>query len=148
MSEHVIRSHNKSLLLYHLVCPVKYRRSVITEEVEKSLVGVCQEISARYDLWFIEIGADSNHVHFMVQSVPMLSPKVLVQRIKSITAKELFRKHPEVKTKLWGGQFWTDGYYINTVGQYANEETIKKYIKGQGSNEKYKQIHKSQLQLF
>lgn len=148
MSEHIIRSHNKNLLLYHLVCPIKYRRDVITTAVEKSLIEVCRGIEARYEIWFVEIGADGDHVHFMIQSVPMLSAKVIVQAIKSITAKELFRRHPEVKSQLWGGQFWTDGYYVNTVGQYANEETIKRYIKNQGGDGKYKQLHKSQLKLF
>ena len=148
MSEHVTKSHNKSLLLYHLVCPVKYRRNLITDEIEKSLIEVCDGIAERYEIFFVEIGADGDHVHFMIQSVPMLSPKVIVQTVKSITAKELFRMHPEIKTRLWGGQFWTDGYYINTVGRYANEETIKRYIQNQGENGEYKQLHKTQLRLF
>ena len=148
MSEHKTKSHNKSLLLYHLVCPVKYRRKLLTDEIEKSLVDVCDGISERYEIFFVEIGSDGDHVHFMIQSVPMLSPKAIVQTVKSITAKELFRRHPEIKIQLWGGQFWTDGYYINTVGRYANEEVIKKYIKNQGDNGAYKQWHKTQLRLF
>lgn len=146
MSEHKVKSHNKSLLLYHLVCPAKYRRDVFTDEVEKTLVTICKGIESRYEISFVEIGADNDHVHFLMQSVPMLSPKVIVQTVKSITAKEIFRWHPEVKLKLWGGQFWTDGYYINTVGMYANEDSIKKYIKKQGKNE-YKQFHKNQFSL-
>jgi putative transposase len=122
---------------------------VLSESVERSLVEVCQNIESRYEINFLEIGADFNHVHFMIQSVPMLSAKSIVQTVKSITAKELFRLHPEVKQQLWGGQFWSSGYYINTVGQYANEEMIQKYIKGQGASPKeYKQFHKSQLRLF
>ena len=148
MSEHIHKRHNKSLLLYHLVCPIKYRRSVISDVVEQSLVAVCKEIEKRYEIVFIEIGADNDHVHFLIQSVPMFSPKTIVQTVKSITAKELFRLHPEVKQRLWGGQFWTAGYYINTVGQYANEETIKKYVQGQGKNDEYKKFHVGQLRLF
>ena len=148
MSEHIFRRHNKSLLLYHLVCPVKYRRDVITIAVEKSLVNVCNEIEKRYEIIFIEIGADNDHVHFLLQSVPMHSVKSIVQAVKSITAKELFRLHPEVKQKLWGGQFWTDGYYVNTVGQYGNEDVIKKYVQGQGKKNEYKEFHKGQLKLF
>ena len=149
MGEHIYKRHNKSLLLYHLVCPIKYRRSVLSEAVEQSLVDVCRNIEQRFEIHFIEIGADENHVHFMIQSVPMISAKNIVQTIKSITAKELFRLHPEVKTQLWGGQFWSDGYYINTVGEYANEEVIQRYIQEQG-NEKntYKKFHKNQLRLF
>ena len=135
--------------MYHLVCPIKYRRSVLSEAVERSLVDVCRNIEQRFEIHFIEIGADENHVHFMIQSVPMMSAKNIVQAVKSITAKELFRLHPEVKTQLWGGQFWSDGYYINTVGQYANEEVIQRYILEQGSDKNvYKQYHKNQLRLF
>ncbi len=122
---------------------------MLSETVEVSLVEVCKNIESRYEIHFLEIGADANHVHFMIQSVPMLSAKTIVQTVKSITAKELFRLHPEVKHQLWGGQFWSSGYYINTVGQYANEEMILHYIKGQGQEVKeYKQFHKNQLRLF
>jgi REP element-mobilizing transposase RayT len=149
MSEHIHKRHNKSLLLYHLVSPIKYRRSVLSESVEKSLVLVCKDIEKRFEIIFVEIGCDENHVHFLMQSVPMLSPKSIVQIVKSITARELFRLHPEVKQQLWGGQFWTDGYYINTVGQYANEAVILKYIQEQGDDKKvYKKLHSTQLRLF
>lgn len=148
MSEHIHKSHNKSLLLYHLVCPIKYRRSVLSSVVETSLIKVCKSISERYEIHFVEIGADENHVHFLIQSVPMLSAKSIVQTVKSITAKELFRLHPEVKEKLWGGSFWTSGYYINTVGQYANENVILKYIQNQGEPKgKYKMLHKNQISI-
>ena len=77
---------------------------------------VCLEISKRYEINFVEIGTDDDHVHFLIQSVPMFSPKKIVQTIKSITAIQIFKIHPEVQQNLWGGQFWTDGYYVNTVG--------------------------------
>jgi putative transposase len=148
MSDHIHKSHNKSLLLYHLVCPIKYRRKVLSEEVYETLREVCLEISQRYEIHFLEIGCDEDHVHFLIQSVPMLSPKKIVNTVKSLTAREIFRLHPEVKRFLWGGKFWTSGYYINTVGQYANEEVIKKYVQGQGKDQQYQKIHKSQLKLF
>ena len=149
MSEHIHKRHNKSLMLYHLVCPIKYRRSVLSESVEKSLVEVCNKISGRYEIHFVEIGADENHVHFLLQSVPVMSGELITRTIKSITAKELFRLHPEVKSQLWGGKFWSSGYYINTVGQYANEDTIQKYIKQQGDDpKKYKLFNKNQTRLF
>ena len=143
---HITKSHNKSLLLYHLVCPAKYRRDVFTEEVEVTLKKICNGISARYEINFVEIGSDQDHVHFLVQSVPTYSPKKVVQTIKSITAMQIFELHPEVKKKLWGGKFWTSGYYINTVGQYANADVIKSYVQNQGKE--YKQIYRGQLELF
>jgi len=145
MSEHIIKRHNKNLLLYHLVCPAKYRRDVFSSDVEETLKNVCIKIGAMYEMNFIEIGADENHVHFLVQGVPVLSPSRIVQIIKSITAKELFREHPSIKKKLWGGALWTTGYYINTVGQYGNETVIQKYVKEQGKE--YKQIYRGAIQL-
>jgi len=95
---------------------------------------------------YVEIGSDEDHVHFLIQSVPVMQPKQIVQITKSITAREICRRHPEVKQKLWGGKFWTSGYYMNTVGQYANEEVIKKYVEGQGMD--YRQVYRGQLELF
>ena len=146
MSEHIFKRHNKTLLLYHIVCPAKYRRKVFTEAVEITLKEVCMGIAERHEIHFVEIGADEDHVHFLVQSVPMISPKAIVQIIKSITAREIFRSHPEVKKMLWGGRFWTSGYYANTVGQYGNERVIKEYVQKQGRT--YHQIHRGQLVLF
>ena len=144
--KHIYKAHNKTALLYHIVCPVRYRRKVITNEVSITLKNVCIEISKRYEIYFLEIGTDDDHVHFLVQSVPMMSPKRIVQTIKSITAREIFKNHPEVKKFLWGGKFWTSGYYINTVGLYAGEETIKNYVKNQGKD--YNQTYSSQPTLF
>jgi putative transposase len=146
MSEHIFKRHNKSLLLYHIVCPSKYRRKIFIDEVEKTLKEVCIEISKRYEITFVEIGNDEDHVHYLVQGVPIQSPRAIVQTIKSITAREIFRLHPEVKKILWGGQIWTSGYYINTVGQYGNEKVIREYVENQGRQ--YKQIHRSQLNMF
>lgn len=77
MSEHILKRHNKSSLLYHLVCPIKYRRNVLSEDVEISLVEVCSKISERYEIHFVEIGADENHVHFLIQSVPKVSVEII-----------------------------------------------------------------------
>lgn len=145
---HNVQRINESLLLYHLVCPIKYRRSILTDIINESIVKICSEIEFRYDIYFVEIGLDDNHVHFLLQSVPTYSPKQIVQTVKSIIAREVFRLHPELREKLWGGQFWSDGYYINTVGQYANEEVIIAYLKNQGKQKEYKQIHSNQLRLF
>jgi REP element-mobilizing transposase RayT len=96
----------------------------------------------------VEIRADENHVHFLIQSVPKLSVEIIVRTIKSITAKELFRRHPVVKAQLWGGNFWTSGYYANKVGQYANEEVIQKYIQNQRvERSEYRRFYKNKLQL-
>jgi REP element-mobilizing transposase RayT len=146
MTEHILKSHNKTLFLYHLVCPVKYRRKAISQELSDTLKSICLEIGECYEIHFVEIGTDEDHVHFLIQSVPILSPTTIVTTIKSITAKQLFQKHPEVKALLWGGKFWTSGFYMNTVGQYGNEQVIRNYVKQQGKT--YEQLHRSQLKLF
>ena len=129
--------------MYHIVCPAKYRRVVFSEEVSGKLKEVCEEIEKRYEITFLEIGTDADHVHFLVQSVPMYSPKKIVQIIKSLTAREIFKSCPEVKKQLWGGQFWTDGYFISTVGAHGSEEMIKNYVQQQGKSEE-----NGQLRLF
>ena len=148
MSEHLIKNHNKTLLLYHFVFPLKYRRSVINDEIGQTLKEICAEITERYEINFIEIGHESNHVHFLIQSVPTLCVTDLVRVIKSVTAKQLFSRHPEIKAKLWGGNFWTSGFYANTVGQYGNEDVIKRYVQNQGKEKEYRELYKGQLELF
>jgi putative transposase len=131
--------------MYHFVCPSKYRRIVFNDTVDKILQTVCQEIEHRYEITFLEIGSDKDHVHFLVQSVPEYSPKKIIQTIKSITAREVFRLNPEVKKQLWGGEFWSKGYFCNTIGQNANEVTITNYIKKQGKELEYTKIYQPLL---
>ena len=147
MSEYIHKSHNVSVLLYHLVFPAKYRRAVFDEVVEKKLREVCLEIEKRYQVKFLEIGTDKEHVHFLVHSVPTYSVTKLVTMIKNLTAKEIFRLCPQVKKQLWGGEFWTDGYFASTVGKHGDENMIANYVKKQGTD--YQKIHESyQLVLF
>ena len=146
MSEHILKRHNKTLLMYHLVLPMKYRRKAITARVGKTLKAICLGIEERYEIIFLEIGYEEDHVHFLVQSVPTNSVDEIIRVVKSITAREIFKRHPEVKEKLWGGKFWTSGYYANTVGQYGNEDLIRKYVEDQGKT--YEKIFEGQLKLF
>ncbi len=118
--------------MYHIVCPAKYRRVIFSEEADRQLKKICMEIEKRYEIYFLAIGTDKNHVHFFVQSVPTYSPKKIVQIIKSITAREMFARMPEIKQKLWGGEFWSKGYFVSTVGKYGGETTVEKYVRNQG----------------
>ena len=147
MSDYIHKSHNVTVLIYHLVFPAKYRRAVFDEAVDKAMKEVCIEIEKRFQIKFLEIGTDNDHVHFLVQSVPTYSVTKIVSTIKSITAREIFRKCPEVKKELWGGEFWTDGYYASTVGKHGSEDTIASYVKRQGND--YRKLHEDrQLVLF
>ena len=147
MSEYIHKSHNVSVLLYHLVFPAKYRRAVFDESVDEVLREVCTDIEKRYEIKFIEIGVDKDHVHFLVQSVPTYSVTKIVKMLKSLTAREVFKRCPQVKEQLWGGEFWSDGYFASTVGKHGDEEMISNYVKGQGKE--YLQLHRNeQLRLF
>jgi REP element-mobilizing transposase RayT len=86
--------------MYYIVCPCKYRKVVISEEVDKTIKEICEEISKRYEIRFLEIGTEENHAHFLIQSVSAYSLAKIVARIESITEKEIFKKHPEVKEQL------------------------------------------------
>ena len=111
------------------------------------LKDVCVEIEKRYQIQFLEIGTDKDHVHFLVQSVPRYSVTKVVTIIKSLTAKEIFRRAPQVKRQLWGGELWTDGYYASTVGKHGNENMIGNYVKQQGDT--YQKLYENQqLALF
>ena len=126
--------------MYHIVCPTKYRRAVFAEVVDAKIKEICAEIQKRYEITFLEIGTDDDHVHFLVQSVPMYSPKQLAQTIKSITAREVFKACPEVKQYLWGGKFWSEGYFVSTVGAHQTEKMIKNYVQQQGKVEENGQL--------
>jgi REP element-mobilizing transposase RayT len=148
MSQYIHKSHNVSVLIYHFVCPAKYRRVVFDEDVDTVIKETCLEIEKRYEIRFLEIGTDRNHVHFLIQSVPTYSATKIIRTVKSITAREVFEKCPHVKKKLWGGQFWSDGYYVNTVGMRGNEKTVSEYVKNQGKESEYKRLASQQLKLF
>jgi len=97
MSEYIHKDHNVTALLYHLVFPAKYRRVVIDEDVDTVVKDVCLGIEKRYAIKFVEIGTDKDHVHFLVQSIPGYSLTKIATMIKSITAREVFRRCPHRK---------------------------------------------------
>ena len=92
MSEYIHESHNVTVLIYHLVFPAKYRRAVFDEDVDEVVKSVCLDIEKRYQIKFLEIGTDKDHVHFLVQSIPMYSVTKIVRMIKSLTAREVFKR--------------------------------------------------------
>jgi REP element-mobilizing transposase RayT len=144
----IYKSYNKTLLLYHLVFPAKYRKKIFDDNIDRTLRDICIEISERYEIVFVEIGNDEDHVHFLVQSVPTITVTKIVTTIKSITAREIFKEFPQLKKDMWGSSLWISGYYANTVGLYASKDTIKNYIKNQGDDSKnYSKIYQGQLKL-
>ena len=120
---------------YHIVFPVKYRKALIDEEVTAIIKETASGIEERYAIEMEALGCDKDHIHLLCGSHPKIAPGRIVQIFKSITAREIFRRKPSVKRDLWGGEFWTDGYYVATVGERANWDTVERYVKKQGKPE-------------
>jgi len=137
-----------SVLLYHLVCVAKYRQVIFDDRVDRAVMEVCLEIQKRYELHFVEIGADGDHIHFLIQSVPQYAPTKIAHMVKSLTAREVRKKLPWVRGELWGASLWTDGYFINTVGRHGSELMIRRYVRQQGKIKTYVVLHKDQLKLI
>ena len=117
---------------YHIVFPVKYRKALLSNEITLAIPEIAKEISERYDIEFEKIGCDLNHIHLLLSFKPSLSTSEVVGIFKSITARELFRRFPQLKKDLWKGQFWSDGFYMATVGERGNWNVVKQYIQNQG----------------
>jgi putative transposase len=147
-SEFIHKSHNVTVLIYHLVCPVKYRKLVLDDAIDIRLKEICLEIEKRYEIRFLEIGLDGDHAHFLIQSVPSYSVSDLVRAIKSITAREMFKSYPDLRKRLWGSQFWSSGYFMSTVGKHGDEKKLREYVQKQGNVKNYNCLHQSQLKLF
>ena len=116
-----------------MVFPAKYRVVIFDGEVDEVLKEVCIEIERRYQVKFLEIGVDKDHVHFLVQSVLTYSVTKIVTMTKSLTGREVFRRYLQVRKRLWGGELWKNDYYASIAGKHGNEEVIGKYVKEQGS---------------
>ena len=125
--------HKVYSIKYHMMFCVKYRKSLFLEDnVVSFFKEVLKNIGERHYLTFETVGIDENHVHLLVQAAPRYSPLRVVQIIKSISAIELFKKLPELKEDLWGGEFWNDAGYIGTVGEGVNADVVRNYIRKQG----------------
>ncbi len=120
-----------------MVFVVKYRKSLISSEVFEFMKEICKEIEKRYFLFFDAIGYENNHVHIVVEGAPRYSPSRIMQICKSILAIQIFKKFPEIKEKeLWGGEFWSDGGHIDTIGDGRALTAVKDYVLNQGRDEK------------
>jgi len=138
-------SHCVYKIRYHLVLCIKYRKEILLPSARIArLKEICAEIGERYCFEFDAIGTDGDHVHLFVGAEPKNSPSKVMQIIKSIAAKQMFKSFPEIRKELWGGEFWSDGGYIGTVGEGITADIIRNYILEQGTSEEkegYKQMN-------
>mgnify|MGYP001565009199 CR=1 len=125
---------------YHIVFPVKYRKALLSDAVTQAIKEIAQGIEERYGLEIERIGCDKNHVHLLCGAHPKYAPGHLVRLFKSITAREIFHRFPEVRRDLWGGEFWSDGYYVGTVGERGDWNVVERYVRNQGKDPKAEQL--------
>ena len=125
---------------YHLVLTVKYRKALLSAAVVTTMRDTLQGIEERYDLRLEQFGDDKTHIHVLLSFHPKYSIGQVVRLFKSIVAKQLFAEHPALKKDLWGGEFWTDGYYVGTVGTGGNWAVVERYVKNQGENGNNRQL--------
>src|SRR5579872_3429883 len=117
---------------YHIVMPVKYRKALLSEAITETLVTTSVQIAERYAIEPENLGTDLDHIHLLCSAHPKLAPGRIVQIWKSLTARAVFAAHPVLKKELWGGEFWTDGYYVATVGERGNWKQVERYVENQG----------------
>ena len=121
-------SHAVYDIQYHLVWATKYRKKVFSVALARYAKQLFYQIAAHYEWELIEVGIDKDHVHLLVSAPPRWAPFDIVKKIKTWSARKIFKKFPSLRKSYWGGEFWKDGYFIKTVGDKLTTEKIKKYI--------------------
>jgi putative transposase len=120
---------------YHIVFPVKYRKALLAPDIAQEIKSISKRLEERYDLEIEQVGTDGDHIHLLVSFHPKYAIGDFVRLYKSITAKQVFLKFPHIKKDLWGGEFWTDGYYAATVSEKGNWNVVERYVKNQGKHD-------------
>ncbi len=147
MPNYSIAAHVRYIIKYHFVWIVKYRHDILADErISNKVNEIIREIAEKYGFEIIKVGTDGNHLHVFLSAPPRYSPSQIMNILKSISGRQVFQQFPEVEQRLWGGEFWGDGYYVGTVGDGTTTEIIKKYIDNQGKESGHKPL--AQLKLF
>jgi len=122
--------HSVYSIQFHYVCCVKYRRRVLTPEVTEYLKTVNQSVASKFSITILEQEADQDHIHILFSSKPQIQVSKFINSLKSVSARLIFAKFPEVKSKLWKGHFWSPSYFLASTGE-VKLENVKKYIENQ-----------------
>ena len=124
-------SHAVYELKYHLVWVPKYRKMVLSEPVARRCKQVFQGIAERYGFQVVEQEVMPDHVHVFVSAPPRWSPAELVNVLKSVSAKQLFKEFPRLREAMWGGELWSSGYFVRATGDAVTAAVIQRYIRYQ-----------------
>ena len=130
-------------LKYHLVWVPKYRAHVLGVEEKQYLKKVFKEIAEEYEFQIDTMEVMADHVHLFIEVSPSYAPARVVQIMKSISAKELYKRYPELRKKMWSGAIWGEGYFVRSVGDVVTSDVIRRYINYQQNEDK-----PSQSKLF
>ena len=118
-------------LKYHLVWIPKYRKQILDKEISDYIKAIFNMIAEEYEFRIDTMEVMEDHVHVFVEVPPRYSPARVVQVMKSISAREVFRKFPDLRKQLWAGELWNDGYFVRSVGDKVTADIIRKYIEYQ-----------------
>ena len=141
-------THHVYRLMYHFVWIPKYRHKVFREPYRCALKEIIGKIGYDYNIDIVELEIPEDHIHMVVRGIPKMSPSEVMQIIKSISAREFFRRYPEIKKRyFWGGKLWTQSYFVETIGN-ANEDAIRDYVRSQLTEHEKKEDSSRQLGLF
>ncbi len=135
--------HNVSECYYHIQLTIKYRKVLLKKGIEEVILDAMRGFKERYALEIQQVGFDRNHIHVLCRFLPKYSGGQIIRLIKSITAQQVFKEITGVREELWGGEFWTDGYYIATISGRGDKKVIEEYIRKQG-----READVEQLRLF
>ena len=120
-------------LKYHFVWTPKYRKDLLTDEVAEAVREILQSVAEAHDMEIDTMEVMEDHVHVFLFAPPRYSPARVMQIMKSISAREVFERFPWLRRKLWGGEFWGDGYFVRSIGDEVTSEIIRRYIRYQKS---------------
>ena len=126
--------HSTYSIQFHYVCCVKYRRKVLTEEVSEYLKEVNKYVAEKFEINIVEQETDKDHIHILFTSKPQIQVSKFINSLKSVSARLIFKKYPEIKTKLWKGHFWSPSYFLASVGEVKLAD-VKRYVENQGSKD-------------
>jgi putative transposase len=130
-------------LKYHLVWAPKYRKDIFVEEITDYAKGIFNRIADEYEFRIDTMEVMEDHVHIFLEAPPRYSPAEIVQIMKSISAKEVFKAFPKLREQLWKKELWNDGYFVRSVGDEVTSDIIRKYIEYQKHED-----NSNQLKLF
>jgi len=125
---------------YHLVWIPKYRKDILDSDVRQYLKEVFGWIADEYEFHIDTMEVMEDHVHVFIEAPPKYSPSQVVQILKSISAREVFKKFPKLRKQLWAGELWSDGYFVRSVGDKVTSDIIRKYIKYQAHDSNFLQL--------